>query len=108
MKDRNAIFKVFSNEVRLKIFEFLLEGKMCVSGIVNRLHVTQPTVTQHLKILQQADLIKSEKIGYWMHYSINDTGFNKTKKELMHFINNLNVKKTKCTIPVVKCPAKKS
>jgi ArsR family transcriptional regulator len=108
MKDRDAIFKVFSNEVRLKIFEFLLDGNMCVSGIVNRLHVTQPTVTQHLKILQQAGLIKSEKIGYWMHYSINDSGLNKTKKELRHFIDNLTVKKIKCTVPVVKCPAKKS
>ena len=108
MKNKNAIFKVFSNEVRLKIFEFLLEGKMCVSGIVNRLHVTQPTVTQHLKILQQAGLIKAKKTGYWMHYSINDTGFNKIKKELAHFINNLTVKKIKCTVPVVKCPAKKS
>ena len=51
--EKHKIFKAFSNEVRLKVFEFLLEGKMCVSGIVNKLNVTQPTVTQHLKILQE-------------------------------------------------------
>ena len=87
-------FKVFSNEIRMKIFEFLLEGNMCVSGIVNKLNVTQPTVTQHLKILQQAGLIKSEKIGYWMHYSIDEAGLNKTKKEITDFISKLNVKKS--------------
>jgi len=101
------LFKVFSNDVRMKVFEFLLEGKMCVSGIVDRLNVTQPTVTQHLKILQQAGLVKSEKIGYWMHYSIDEYGLNKVKEELKYFLSKLNVKEKKCKVSSLKCPAKK-
>jgi len=104
---KSDVFKIFSNEIRIKIFEFLLEGKMCVSSIVNKLTVTQPTVTQHLKILQQAGLIKSEKIGYWMHYSINESGLNKIKKELEDFVGCLNFKDIKCKISSSKCPAKK-
>jgi ArsR family transcriptional regulator len=101
------VFKAFSSDIRMKIFEFLLEGKMCVSGIVSKLNVTQPAVTQHLKILRQVGLIKSEKIGYWMHYSIDESGLSKIKKGLTDFVNDLNVKETKCKVPSSKCPARK-
>ena len=101
------VFEAFSNDVRMKIFRFLLEGKMCVSGIVHKLNVTQPTVTQHLKILQQAGLIKSEKIGYWVHYSINKPGIDKIKTELEEFIKSLKCEDKKRKISFSKCPAKK-
>ena len=104
---KHKIFKAFSNDVRLKIFEFLLEGKMCVSGIVNKLNVTQPTVTQHLRILQEIGAVKSEKIGYWMHYSIDKNGIERVKNELKQFIENLQTKNGKCKISASKCPEKK-
>lgn len=104
--DKSKIFKAFSNDVRMKIFEILLEGKMCVSGIVNKLNVTQPTVTQHLKVLQQIGLVKSKKIGYWMHYSVNDPGLKKVKNVLKEFTRTLRVKDGKCKIHSSKCPEK--
>lgn len=104
---RIALFKVFSNEVRLKIFEFLLEGKMCVSGIVEKLDVTQPTVTQHLRILQQIGLIKSKKSGYWIHYFIDEKCLIEVKKELEKFLKTLQIKNSKCKIPSSQCPKKR-
>ncbi|MBN2190983.1 MAG: winged helix-turn-helix transcriptional regulator, partial [Candidatus Aureabacteria bacterium] len=68
MKKRE-LFKIFSSDVRLKIFRMLLNDRMCVSKIVENLDVTQPTVTQHLKMLERCGLVKSEKIGFWVHYS---------------------------------------
>lgn len=100
------IFKVFSNETRLKIFEFLLEGKMCVSGIVKKLKVSQPTVTQHLKILQQIGLVKSEKIGYWIHYYVDKSGLNKIKNKISNFIEGLELKDSKCKISPSNCTKK--
>ncbi len=104
----SEIFKLFSNEVRLNIFKFILEGKMCVSGIVNKLNVTQPTVTQHLKILEQAGLIKKQKIKNWMHYSVDEKGINEVKKELSTFTDALKVKACKCKIQSTICPVKKN
>ncbi len=104
--EMTKVFKAFSNDVRMKIFKYLLEGKMCVSGIVNKLSVTQPTVTQHLKILQQAGLIKSEKIGYWMHYSVDESGIVKLKRELEKFVKILQVKDSKCKVHPSRCPEK--
>lgn len=106
MKNRSELFKIFSSEVRLKVFEYLLEGRMCVSGIVDRLKVSQPTITQHLKILRQAGLVNAEKIGYWVHYSVNMAGLTRARNELGQFANDLKVKKTKCPVSVRKCPSK--
>ena len=104
--DKTEIFKVFSSSTRVKIFEILLEGRICVSGIVKELNVSQPTVTQHLRILKQLGLVSSEKIGYWMHYCVNETGLKKVKDEIGDYIKKLSVKKTKCKISPFECPKK--
>ena len=105
--DKIKIFKAFSNETRTKIFEFLLEGKMCVSGIFKKLDITQPSVTQHLRVLQELGLVKSKKIGYWMHYSIDETGLTELIDELNEFIKTVQLKGVECTVPSSECPAKK-
>jgi len=105
---KRDIFKAFSSDIRMKIFKFLLEGNMCVSGIVKKLNVSQPTVTQHLKILQQTGLVKSKKIGYWMHYSIDEPNLEKVKNELNKFIETLQIKDRKCKTGTPECSYNKS
>ncbi len=85
---------------------FLLEGNMCVSEIVKKLNVSQPTVTQHLRILQQAGLVKSKKTGYWMHYSIDETNLEKVKSELNIFIETLQIRDRKCKTGTQECSCK--
>lgn len=97
------LFKIFSSEIRLKIFEFLLEGPMCVSGIVSKFNVSQPTVTQHLKELQHAGLIKAKKTGFWMHYSIDKNGLAKAKREMEGFAKSMATKQTQCKIDQCRC-----
>ncbi|MGM0442449.1 MAG: ArsR/SmtB family transcription factor [Elusimicrobiota bacterium] len=93
MSKKCNLFKALSNETRLKIFKMLAKERLCVSKIVERLEVSQPTVSQHLKILENCGLVKSEKIKYWMHYSANVTGIKKCKKELEELIDIMaNVK----------------
>jgi len=67
------IFKVLSVETRVKIIELLKDnGALGVKEISNRLGITLPAVSQHLKILKQAGLVRSERQGYWIPYSINE------------------------------------
>lgn len=100
---KNELFKVLSSEVRLNILKMLLRDRLCVSKIVKRLDLAQPTITQHLKMLQYHGLIKSEKIGYWVHYSADRKGIEKCKKELLDFLNTLEFtsskNENKCTLP---------
>ena len=64
------VFKALSNDVRLEILSLLTEGPLCVNALVNRLNVSQPAVSQHLKILENAGLVKGSKMGYRVHYSL--------------------------------------
>src|SRR3989339_1895861 len=67
------IFKVLSVETRVKIIELLkANGALGVKEISERLDITPPAVSQHLKILKQAGLVRSERQGYWIPYSINE------------------------------------
>ena len=104
--DKTEIFKVFSNDTRVKILEILLEGKICVSVIAQKLNITQPTVTQHLKILQGVGLIDSKKVGYWMHYYINEAGLKKVKDKISDYIGKLYVKSSACNVSPARCPRK--
>ena len=69
------IFKVLSVETRVKIIELLKDkGPLGVKDLSSNLGVTPPAISQHLKILKQAGLVRSERQGYWIPYSINEEG----------------------------------
>jgi len=101
---KTEIFKVFSNDTRVKILEILLEGRICVSVIAEKLKISQPTVTQHLKILRNAGLIDSKKVGYWMHYYVNEAGLKKAKDKVSFYMEKLNVKSLGCNVDPSRCP----
>ena len=71
------VCKALSDPTRFKIFLLLNKGVFCVNAIVNFLKLSQPAVSQHLKILREADLVKIEKRGYWVHYSSNQEKIDK-------------------------------
>ena len=67
------IFKVLSVETRVNIIELLkANGPLGVKEISKKLGLTPPAISQHLKILKQAGLVRNERQGYWIPYSINE------------------------------------
>ena len=72
MKETLKILKALSDETRLKIVEFLLDGEKCVCEIFPRMKRTQSTVSIHLNDLKKAGILKSRREGKKIFYSIND------------------------------------
>jgi ArsR family transcriptional regulator len=66
------IFNALSDPVRLEIVEFLRVGEKCVCEIVPHVHLIQPVVSRHLKILKDCGLLKYRKEGNRRLYSITD------------------------------------
>jgi len=67
------MFKVLAVETRVKIIELLKsKGPLGSKSIAERLGVTPAAVSQHLKILRQAGLVRNERRGYWIPYSIDE------------------------------------
>ncbi|SFM78726.1 ArsR/SmtB family transcription factor [Thermodesulforhabdus norvegica] len=72
MKDFIRVMKALSDPNRVKIIKLLTVRELCVCEIQAALNISQPTVSKHLKILEDAGLVKSKKNGLWVIYSIAD------------------------------------
>jgi DNA-binding transcriptional ArsR family regulator len=69
----SEIFKVLAVETRVRIIDLLKSrGPLGVKNIAELVGVTPAAVSQHLKILRQSGLVRSERKGYWIPYSINE------------------------------------
>ena len=69
-----TVFKAFCDENRIRILEQLLTGEKCACVLLESLHITQPTLSHHMKILCDANIVTSRKEGKWTHYSISKSG----------------------------------
>lgn len=65
------IFKTLSVDKRVQILQLLKENTLCVGALAARLDVSSAAVSQHLRILRDADLVIPEKRGYYVHYRVN-------------------------------------
>jgi ArsR family transcriptional regulator len=74
MKDFTKVMKALRDPNRVKIVKMLQHGELCVCEIQEALGVSQPTVSKHVKILEEAGLVHSRKDGLWVHYSLTDGG----------------------------------
>jgi len=70
------VFKAFCDENRLMILEMLQSGEKCACVLLERLDITQPTLSHHMKILVESGIVTSRKEGKWTHYSISESGSN--------------------------------
>jgi ArsR family transcriptional regulator len=84
--------KALSDPNRVKILKMLQRKELCVCEIRAALEITQPTVSSHLKALENADLVRSRKEGLWVIYSLADGKSNPycatLLGNLMHWLEN--------------------
>jgi DNA-binding transcriptional ArsR family regulator len=66
-----AMFKVLSVGTRLQILHLLKERPMCVNALACSLKMTAAAISQHLRILREAELVTPERRGYFVHYRLN-------------------------------------
>jgi ArsR family transcriptional regulator len=66
------IFGALSNPVRLKIVEVLGKGEICACEIPRKVGRAQPTVSQYLKILEDAGILSSRREGKKILYSVKN------------------------------------
>ena len=65
-------FKILSEPIRLRILHELQEGERSVTELTSAVETSQPNVSKHLKILQDAGVVKRQPQGNTVYYSIAD------------------------------------
>lgn len=81
LKKTSKIIKALSDENRLRILS-MLSGKkdLCVCEITAVIGLSQPTISSHLKILENAGLLEYKKEGLWVNYNISSSMDGETKR----------------------------
>lgn len=71
LKKKADFFKALGDENRLRIVQMLAEKDMCVCEIIEKLNVSQPAVSHHLKTLKQVGIVEDRREGKWIFYSLS-------------------------------------
>ena len=87
----NAAFKALDDPTRRKILELLHKGDMTAGEIAAEFSISKPSISHHLDLLRQADMVVAVKEGQFVRYSLNTTVFN----DLMKWLMDLSGKKNK-------------
>lgn len=78
IKEQSELFAALADPTRLKLLQVLFRqnppGCRCVNNLSQLLGITQPAVSQHLRVLKSVGLVIGEKRGFRMHYLIDPEG----------------------------------
>ncbi len=78
-KDIGKLFKVLSDPVRLQIIDLVSCKEMCACEILEYLSISQSTLSHHMKVLKESNLVTSRKDATWMYYSLCNDVVNSLK-----------------------------
>jgi DNA-binding transcriptional ArsR family regulator len=81
----NILFKALNDATRREILEMLKSGDMNAGDIADCFDMTKPSISHHLDLLKQADLVISVKKGQFVEYSLNMTVMDEIFSWFMQF-----------------------
>jgi len=74
-REQAVIFSALSDPTRLKLLKLLCHqhepDALCVNAMVGLLGVSQPAISQHLRVLKSVGLVRGERRGYHVHYEVD-------------------------------------
>ena len=96
----NHIFKALNDSTRREILEILRIGDASAGEISDRFNMSKPSISHHLDLLRQADLVSSKKKGQFVLYSINITALEEVINWFSMFKSDPISEKPRIRIPL--------
>ena len=84
----SRLLKTLSDETRLKIMKLMMQDRQCTQGLAVELNLAEPTISRHLKLLREADLISSEKEGNYIYYNLRLERLAELHMKILDFLRN--------------------
>ena len=88
-KQAAKVFKALADPTRLRILSIVESESMMITGIVEKFNLSQPTVSYHIRILENAGLVKTVKKGREVYCSLVKKGVLKKALELTKWIKGV-------------------
>lgn len=86
----NIVFKALNDSTRRSILELLQKNDMTAGDIADKFDISFPSISHHLDLLKQAQLVTTKKEGQYVYYSLNTTVMDEIVKWLMQFKTKKN------------------
>ena len=83
--EMNIVFKALNDSTRRAILEMLQKKDMTAGDIADKFNISFPSISHHLDLLKQAQLVTTKKEGQYVFYSLNTTVMDEIVKWLMQF-----------------------
>ncbi|MEO8884997.1 MAG: autorepressor SdpR family transcription factor [Mucilaginibacter sp.] len=81
----NKLFKALNDPTRREILELLKKKDLTAGEIADQFNISKPSISHHLDLLRQAELVVSVKEGQFIYYSLNTTVFDEIMKWILQF-----------------------
>ncbi len=72
LRDLLRLFRALSDETRLRMLKLLMQRELCVCEIMQALDVSQSRASRNLGLLEDAGILRSRRVGAWVHYALDD------------------------------------
>lgn len=89
----NDVFKALADPTRRRILELLSEKDLSAGEIADCFQISKPSISHHLNILKNVNLIMDERHGQLIIYSLNTTVFQDVVKWFYDFTTKTNIPK---------------
>jgi ArsR family transcriptional regulator len=96
----NILFKALNDATRREILEILKINDASAGEIADRFNISKPSVSHHLDILKQAELIHSKKRGQYVIYSFNSNSLDEIINWFLQFRSDTIAEKPRIRIPL--------
>ena len=74
IKEQASIFAALADPTRLRLLRLLCSqhepDALCVNALVGLLGISQPAISQHLRVLKSVGFVRGERRGYHVHYAV--------------------------------------
>jgi ArsR family transcriptional regulator, arsenate/arsenite/antimonite-responsive transcriptional repressor len=98
----NNLFKAFNDQTRRDILELLKNGDMSAGDIADHFEMSKPSISHHLDLLKQADLVIAVKQGQFVIYSLNMTVMDEILGWFVQF--KTSMQKEEVVVPKIEKP----
>lgn len=95
---RAKLFRIMGEPMRLAILDMISCGEMCACDILEGLTISQSTLSHHMRVLLQAEIVTARKDATWVYYSINP----KMVSELHDILDGIILPKKNCICEGIK------
>ena len=83
--EMNIVFKALNDATRREILELLQKKDLTAGEIADQFHISFPSISHHLDLLKQAQLVTTKKEGQFIYYSLDTTVMDEIVKWLLQF-----------------------